>query len=128
MTLRRLLRVGVVLAAFASCSSLAHADVAPPPRANECNLLPRGTTCFVGDQRGVCDDQPDPRDRHYRVCRIGVTIHLPDASPGDASVTPEPSRASGCSVVNPNPATGVAGWIVLALCALALTRRGGRAA
>lgn len=126
MTLLRRLRVGIAVALAVFAAPLAHADVAPPPRANECNLLPRGSTCFVGDQRGVCDDQPDPRDRHYRVCRIGVTIQLPDASPGDAS-TPEPSRASGCSsVATPSPAH--AGWLLLALSALTLKRRGGRAA
>jgi hypothetical protein len=86
-----------------SLARVASADVAPPPKANECNLLPMGSPCWVGRERGVCDENPDRRERAAKVCRLGVTVKTErDASAGDDgggtdAGRPETGRGRGCA-------------------------------
>jgi MYXO-CTERM domain-containing protein len=115
-----------LLALLVICTTrTVHADVAPPPRANECLLLPVGATCYVeGGRRGVCDWNVHPVDRHGKACRLGK---LPAVDAGDTSTntapapTPEKSDCSFASGSAPRWWSGA--WLILALIALFFRRQ-----
>lgn len=92
---RPYVRLAIVVLLFA-CPKVARADVAPPPRANECLLLPIGATCYVEGRRGACDWNVHPVDRHGKTCRLGK---LPVVDAGDTSTNtaPAPTPDNSCS-------------------------------
>jgi len=98
MTLRRLAPSLAFVGMLALLvPSYATADVAPPPKTNECKVLPLGSPCWIGTQRGVCDENPDFRERTYFVCRIGVTV-TNDAGVSDAGAAAASNGKGACAV------------------------------
>jgi TPR repeat protein len=92
---------------------------------NACGLLPLGSACWVGADRGTCDANPEAL-RPVRVCRLGVTMALEvDASTGGADGgSGEVARRSGCAMAQRSSCSrGASVALVLVLVGLLLRRR-----